>query len=107
MVEELRTELEALEIVFVGIPGNLLNREEDLGSDWHPSYRGQLKSAHMLIPVLGTMLDWNYSLNEILENLKNKHEKTKFYRNAGSRQQCFGCGSFYLNTGHFGCQPCC
>ncbi|MCE4565499.1 endoglucanase [Maribellus sp. CM-23] len=71
MVEELRTELEALQIVFVGIPGNLLNREDDLGSDWHPSYRGQLKSAHMLIPVLGTMLDWNYSLDEILENLKN------------------------------------
>jgi len=70
MVEDLRKELETQDIVFVGIPVNLLNTEEDLGSDWHPSYRGQLKSAHMIIPVLGTLLNWNYSLNEILENLK-------------------------------------
>ncbi|MFV0592139.1 MAG: SGNH/GDSL hydrolase family protein [Draconibacterium sp.] len=70
MVEDLRKELATQDIVFIGIPVNLLNTEKDLGSDWHPSYRGQLKSAHMIIPVLGTMLNWNYSLDEILENLK-------------------------------------
>ncbi len=71
MVEQLRDELKTQDIAFVGIPTNLLNTEEDLGSDWHPSYRGQLKSAHMIIPVLGTMLNWNYSLKEILEKLNN------------------------------------
>ncbi len=71
MVEQLRDELKTQDIAFVGIPNNLLNTEEDLGSDWHPSYRGQLKSAHMIIPVLGTMLNWNYSLKEILEKLND------------------------------------
>jgi len=71
IVEEIRSELSTEDVVFVGIPKNLLNTENDLGSDWHPSYRGQLKSAHMIIPVLGTLLDWDYSLGEILENLKN------------------------------------
>ncbi len=71
MVEQLRDELKTQDIAFVGIPTNLLNTEEDLGSDWHPSYRGQLKSAHMIIPVLGTMLNWNYSLKEILEKLND------------------------------------
>ncbi len=71
MVENLRKEMETKDIVFVGIPVDLLNSEKDLGSDWHPSYRGQLKSAHQIIPVLATMLDWNYSLDEILENTKN------------------------------------
>ncbi len=66
MVEELRMELNPQDIVFIGIPTNLLNAEEDLGSSWHPSYRGQLKSAHMIIPVLGSMLNWNYMLKEIL-----------------------------------------
>ncbi|SHF98745.1 Lysophospholipase L1 [Mariniphaga anaerophila] len=71
IVEQSRANLNTTDIVFVGIPNDLLNKEDDLGSDWHPSYRGQLKSAHVIIPVLENMLGWKFSLNEILENLYN------------------------------------
>ena len=71
MVEEVRNDLATEDIVFMGIPVNLLNTDNDLGSDYHPSYRGQLKSAQLLIPVLGTMLDWDYWLSEVLETLKD------------------------------------
>uniref|UniRef100_UPI003217B6CA SGNH/GDSL hydrolase family protein n=1 Tax=uncultured Draconibacterium sp. TaxID=1573823 RepID=UPI003217B6CA len=71
IVEQIRVEQQTQDIVFVGIPVNLLNSETDLGSDHHPSYQGQLKSAQIIIPVLGSILNWNYSLNEILEQLNN------------------------------------
>ncbi len=65
MVGAVRNKKNTKDVVFVGVPVDLLNTEKDLGSDWHPSYRGQLKTANMIIPVMGTVLDWNFSLNEI------------------------------------------
>jgi len=72
MVESVRKAKKAKDVVFVGVPVDLLNPEKDLGSDSHPSYRGQLKSANLIIPVMGTVLDWNFSLDEISENLKEQ-----------------------------------
>ena len=43
---------------FVGMPPALLNEAKDLGSDSHPSYRGQKKMARMMMPVIGTVTGW-------------------------------------------------
>ena len=48
-------------LYFIGIPVGLLNHESDLGSDWHPSYMGQLKMAAHVIPTIATVLNWSYS----------------------------------------------
>lgn len=47
-------------VYFVGIPDGLLNDSNDLGSDGHPSYRGQRKTAACLIPLMANVLRWNY-----------------------------------------------
>jgi len=44
---------------FVGLPPELLNKDEDLGSDSHPSYIGQKKMARMVVPVIGTVTNWD------------------------------------------------
>lgn len=49
-------------IHFIGIPKALLNKDTDLGSDSHPSYKGQLKMANHIIPILATVMDWNYEI---------------------------------------------
>lgn len=67
MVETTRTLYNDANLYFVGIPLYLLNQTSDLGSDWHPSYKGQCKMAGHLVPVIGSVLDWNYSLKEIEE----------------------------------------
>ncbi|WP_423128916.1 SGNH/GDSL hydrolase family protein [Gaoshiqia sp. Z1-71] len=71
MVESVRNEMNTKDIVFVGVPVDLLNTETDLGSDWHPSYRGQIKTANLIIPVVGTVLNWEYSSGEIDNILTN------------------------------------
>lgn len=57
-------------LYFIGIPTYLLNNEKDLGSDWHPSYRGQLKMAVHIIPTLANVLKWDYDDSE-LRSIKN------------------------------------
>jgi len=52
-------------VYFTGIPDGLLNNSTDLGSDGHPSYRGQRKSAAYLVPLMANVLKWNYSDTEI------------------------------------------
>ncbi len=47
------------QIYFAGIPTALLNQTDDLGSDWHPSYKGQQKMADHLLPVIATVLGWD------------------------------------------------
>ncbi len=47
-------------VYFAGIPDGLLNNTTDLGSDGHPSYRGQKKSAAYLIPLMANVMKWNY-----------------------------------------------
>ncbi len=52
-------------IIFAGLPDNLLNDGTDLGSDWHPSYQGQLKIAAQLLVPMATVLEWDFHTNEI------------------------------------------
>jgi len=52
-------------IYFTGIPDGLLNDSTDLGSDGHPSYRGQRKSAEYLVPLMANVMKWNYRDTEI------------------------------------------
>lgn len=65
IVESMRAKLNSSEVVFVGVPGNLLNESTDLGSDSHPSYQGQIKMARFILPVMSTVLNWDYPLGEI------------------------------------------
>lgn len=53
-------------IYFIGIPKHLLNKESDLGSDWHPSYRGHRKMASHIIPTIANVLKWNYNNSELM-----------------------------------------
>ena len=52
-------------VYFTGIPDGLLNNSTDLGSDGHPSYRGQRKSAAYLVPLMANVMKWNYRDTEI------------------------------------------
>lgn len=47
-------------IYFAGIPNGLLNNTSDIGSDGHPSYRGQKKTASCLVPLIANVLKWSY-----------------------------------------------
>ncbi|MCG8582937.1 MAG: GDSL-type esterase/lipase family protein [Bacteroidales bacterium] len=51
-------------LFFIGIPTFLLNKTTDLGSDYHPSYKGQLKMAGHIIPTIANVLQWNYNDEE-------------------------------------------
>jgi hypothetical protein len=54
-------------------PGNLLNQDEYLGSEWHPYYNGQKKiEAHLLNPV-ATILNWDDVYEEIHPVEKKEH----------------------------------
>lgn len=53
-----------IRIYFTGIPYGLLNSSTDLGSDGHPSYRGQRKSAASLIPLMANVMKWSYEDKE-------------------------------------------
>ncbi len=53
-------------VYFAGIPDGLLNNTSDLGSDGHPSYRGQRKSAAYLVPLMANVLKWNYKDTEFI-----------------------------------------
>ncbi|MBL4561337.1 MAG: endoglucanase [Labilibaculum sp.] len=65
IVESVRTEMNTSDIIFVGVPKDLLNTGSDLGSDWHPSYKGQIKVTKLILPVISTVLDWNYVSDEL------------------------------------------
>jgi hypothetical protein len=52
-------------VYFAGIPDGLLNNTTDLGSDGHPSYRGQRKSAAYLVPLMANVMKWSYLDAEI------------------------------------------
>ncbi|MBS2211920.1 endoglucanase [Carboxylicivirga mesophila] len=51
-------------IYFIGIPASLLNKSSDLGSDYHPSYRGQLKMARHIIPTIANVMNWEFDDSE-------------------------------------------
>jgi lysophospholipase L1-like esterase len=60
-----RNVLKDNQLFFAGLPDNLLNQDEDLGSDWHPSYYGQKKIAAQLLNPVATILNWDYAYEEI------------------------------------------
>ena len=60
-----KNQLKDEHLYFAGLPDNLLNQEDDLGSNWHPSYRGQLKIAAQLLGPLATVMKWDFRTDEI------------------------------------------
>jgi lysophospholipase L1-like esterase len=50
-------------VYFVGIPKGLLN-EKDYGSDYHPNYRGNKKTAAYIVPLMASVLQWNFNDEE-------------------------------------------
>lgn len=61
-VESLKTTNNDQNVYFIGIPGALLNTNDDLGSDAHPSAKGQRKIASFILPVISNVMQWNGSL---------------------------------------------
>lgn len=51
-------------LYFIGIPTGLLNNTDDLGSDWHPSYKGQVKMAAHIVSTIANVLNWSYNNDE-------------------------------------------
>jgi len=64
MVEDLREVYQKKNVYFVGIPTYLMNPEKDLGSDTHPNYQGQRKMAAHVLPVIASILGWDYKNSE-------------------------------------------
>lgn len=60
-----RNEANDGQVYFAGLPDNLLNDRGDLGSDWHPSYIGQLKIASQLLVPIATKMEWHFHTDEI------------------------------------------
>ena len=65
MVEEFRSVSQKKNVFFVGIPTYLMDPEKDLGSDAHPNYSGARKMAAHVLPVISSVLNWKYKMNEI------------------------------------------
>ncbi len=65
MVDELRSVYQRKNVFFVGIPTYLMDRDKDLGSDSHPNYSGQRKMAAHVLPVISSVLGWDYKSSEL------------------------------------------
>lgn len=65
MVDDLRNIYQKKNIYFVGIPAYLTNPEKDLGSDYHPNYSGQRKMAGHVLPVMASVLGWDFKPGEL------------------------------------------
>ncbi len=65
MVEDFRSVYQKKNVYFVGIPNCLMNPERDLGSDSHPNYSGQRKIAGHVLPVIASVLGWDYEVTEL------------------------------------------
>lgn len=61
IVEIVRQKYSDENIFFIGIPKDLLNCDEDFGSDEHPSIKGQQKIAECIATVVSKELGWEYS----------------------------------------------
>jgi len=64
MVEDFRTIYQKKNVYFVGIPNYLMVSDKDLGSDSHPNYTGQKKMAAHVLPVMSSVLGWDYKSDE-------------------------------------------
>ena len=65
MVENFRSAGQMKNIYFIGIPTYLMNPEKDLGSDTHPNYSGAKKMAAHALPVIASIMGWEYSNSEL------------------------------------------
>jgi len=65
MVDDFREVYQKKNVYFVGIPTYLMNPEKDLGSDSHPNYLGQRKMAAHVLPVISSILGWDYKNAEL------------------------------------------
>jgi lysophospholipase L1-like esterase len=65
MVEEFRTVYQKKNVYFVGIPIYLMIPDKDLGSDTHPNYSGAKKMAAHVMPVISSVLGWDYIEKEL------------------------------------------
>ncbi len=70
MVQDFRTANQKKNVYFVGIPTYLMDPEKDLGSDFHPNYSGQRKMAAHVLPVIASVLNWDYSNMELEQSGK-------------------------------------
>lgn len=60
MVDVNRSLLGDGNIYFVGIPTYLMVPDEDLGAGFHPNYAGQIKMAEHVVPVIASVMGWDY-----------------------------------------------
>lgn len=67
MVENYRLLYPNSKINFIGLPVALTSGEGDLGSDWHPSSKGQRKMATMIAPVVSGVMGWEYKPDEFYQ----------------------------------------
>lgn len=65
LVDQLRSSGEKKNVFFVGIPTYLMDPSKDLGSDTHPNYSGAKKMATHVLPVISSILKWDYSNAEL------------------------------------------
>lgn len=65
LVEDFRSVYQRKNVYFVGIPTYLMDPEKDLGSDTHPNYSGQRKMAAHVLPVISSILEWDYEGKEL------------------------------------------
>jgi lysophospholipase L1-like esterase len=64
LVEDFRSVYQRKNVYFVGIPTYLMDPDKDLGSDSHPNYSGQRKMAAHVLPVISSILEWDYEGKE-------------------------------------------
>ncbi|MDO9040271.1 MAG: GDSL-type esterase/lipase family protein, partial [Bacteroidota bacterium] len=65
LVEDFRSVYQRKNVYFFGIPTYLMDPDKDLGSDTHPNYSGQRKMAGHVLPVISSILEWDYDGKEI------------------------------------------
>lgn len=67
VVSMCRVKFDTDRIYFIGMPLQLLNGSDDLGSDYHPSWKGHLKIAAHIAPIISNVMAWDYNLYEMME----------------------------------------
>jgi lysophospholipase L1-like esterase len=65
LVEDFRSVYQRKNVYFVGIPTYLMDPDKDLGSDSHPNYSGQRKMAAHVLPVISSIMEWDYEGKEL------------------------------------------
>jgi len=73
LVEDFRSVNHKMNIYFIGIPTYLMDFEKDLGSDTHPNYSGARKMAAHALPVISSILKWNYNGKEMEQSVFNTY----------------------------------